>query len=165
MHPDCANTCIRKRLRPRGLFTRVRGKKSNSRKLAVARSTGPVGAWGRRDGRFRRVGKRCTRSDRTKRSRHAVAGTTIHQSTSPLHHQRRKDVTLRASQSRVFGLDKRNLQNRAILRNPSNLTRSWSRGKRFESARRLSLISLDKPITRSRECCRRVGRASLHHRR
>jgi hypothetical protein len=59
-----------------------------------------------------------------------------------LHHLRRKDVQSRASESSLFGLDKRDLQDRAIHRNPSNLTRSWSRGKRFESARRLFILPL-----------------------
>jgi hypothetical protein len=44
--------------------------------------------------------------------------------TSALHHLRCKDVQSRASESCVFGLDKRVLQDCAILRNLSNLTRN-----------------------------------------
>ena len=40
----------------------------------------------------------------------------------------------------------RNLQTPATPRNARPHTRSWSRGKRFESARRLSQTGLHKPI-------------------
>ncbi len=49
----------------------------------------------------------------------------------------------------------------------SKQTRSWSRGKRFESARRLSRIGISKPNTRNRGDSQRqiegFATSSLHH--
>jgi hypothetical protein len=47
--------------------------------------------------------------------------------------------------------------------NIPNLTRNRSRGKRFESARRLYLFGLSKPNTQNEEALGDLPGATLHH--
>jgi hypothetical protein len=61
-------------------------------------------------------------------------------------------------------LTKRDTQRTRTGCNERQQTRSWSRGKRFESARRLSLLPIDRPNTRNEETLGNLPRTSLHHR-
>ena len=62
-----------------------------------------------------------------------------------------------------MGLNRRIVQATAMFGN-NFFSLLMSRGKRFESARRLSLLPIDKPNTRNTEVLGDLPGASLHHR-